>query len=349
MNPAPPVIRTVFAICNCFRCLSLVSERLCHTEVQTFCEYLCKMLNPPAANTRSSHARVREAGNRSGSVSGAQKLAQAVQAPRHPPVPRDCMRAGFVSWSNRYGENQGMSAGAGGCTPLGTPPVVPPIPDWARAPATPPNPDPKKLQWDADKRAFRFIHPLTRCSCGGAKSMLTGEKLSCGLCDGRASPPARFRLAPAYTPCRYCGTPGQGHVCERCKAIKARLVASGITDDDQLLVEIQRALNAAERQAQRREDVANQGPPGKQPTPQRTPLGEGCPGPDRCGARVTLNPRAPIPTRPHLFPPPRAAAGIFPNRTNLVPSYLVAFVFVMGAVLPGPERGCVLPDRYRLS
>jgi hypothetical protein len=140
-------------------------------------------------------------------------------------------------------------------TPLGTPPVVPPIPDGARAPAIPPNPDPKKLRWDADKRAFRFIHPPTRCTCGGAQSMLTGEKLTCGLCDGRAKPPARFQPGPVYDPCHYCGTTGQGHVCPRCRAIKARLVASGITDDDQLLVEIQRALNAAERQAQRREDI----------------------------------------------------------------------------------------------
>jgi len=88
-------------------------------------------------------------------------------------------------------------------TPLGTLPVLPPIPDWARAPAIPPNPDAKKLRWDADKRAFRFIHPPTRCSCGGAKSMLTGEKLTCGLCDGRASSPARFRPGPVYDPCRY--------------------------------------------------------------------------------------------------------------------------------------------------
>src|SRR5215472_17324840 len=140
-------------------------------------------------------------------------------------------------------------------TPLGSPPVVPPIPDGARAPAIPPNPDPKKLRWDADKRAFRFIHPPTRCTCGGAQSMLTGEKLTCGLCDGRAKPPARFQPGPVYDPCHYCGTTGQGHVCPRCRAIKARLVASGITADDQILVAIHRALDAADRQAQRREDI----------------------------------------------------------------------------------------------
>jgi len=140
-------------------------------------------------------------------------------------------------------------------TPLGTAPVMPPIPDWARLPAVPPNPDPKRLRWDADKRAFRLIHPPSSCTCGGVRLTLTGEPLSCGLCDGRATPPARFRPGPVYDPCRYCGTTGQGHVCPRCRAIKARLVMSGITADDQILVAIHRALDAADRQAQRREDI----------------------------------------------------------------------------------------------
>src|SRR5215472_1247370 len=34
--------------------------------------------------------------------------------------------------------------------PKGTASVIPPIPDWARVPAVPPNPDPKRLRWDAD-------------------------------------------------------------------------------------------------------------------------------------------------------------------------------------------------------
>jgi hypothetical protein len=137
-------------------------------------------------------------------------------------------------------------------TPLGTSPAIPPIPAWARLRAVPLNPDPKRLRWDADGRAFRFIRPLARCNCG--KSMLTSEKLTCGLCDGRVLPPQHFQPGPAYTPCRYCGRPGEGRVCSRCRAIKARVLASGIADDDQILVETQRALSAAERQAQRRED-----------------------------------------------------------------------------------------------
>ena len=138
----------------------------------------------------------------------------------------------------------------------GTASVIPPIPDWARPPAIAPNPDPKRLRWDADKSAFRLIHPPTRCTCGGAKSTLTGEQLTGGSCDGRATPPARFRPSPVYDPCRYCGTTGQGRVCPRCRAIKARLVTSGIAAADQILLAIHQALNAAEREGRRREDIA---------------------------------------------------------------------------------------------
>jgi len=127
--------------------------------------------------------------------------------------------------------------------------LYPPIPSWARAPSDPDNPDPKRLHWDEEKRAFRLTNPPTRCDCANHKSSLTGERLSCGLCDGRAMPPKRFRPGPVETPCRYCGESGEGFVCKRCTAIKERLVASGTTADDQILLGVHRALAAADRRA----------------------------------------------------------------------------------------------------
>jgi hypothetical protein len=83
---------------------------------------------------------------------------------------------------------------------------------------TPPNPDPKRLRWDAEKLAFRLIHPT--CSNHG-RSSLTGEKLICGFCDGRASRPRRFQSDQPGSACRYCGRVGEGSVCTRCEKIRA--------------------------------------------------------------------------------------------------------------------------------
>lgn len=61
----------------------------------------------------------------------------------------------------------------------------------ARVTGLPNNPDPKRLRWDAEKRAFRLINPT--CSGSHGKSVLTGESPTCGLCDSRAVRPKRFQ------------------------------------------------------------------------------------------------------------------------------------------------------------
>jgi hypothetical protein len=83
----------------------------------------------------------------------------------------------------------------------------------------PPNPDPKRLRWDAEKCAFRLINPT--CSGSHGHSALTGEKLTCGLCDGRAVRPKRFQPGSQGSACRYCGRVGEGLVCTRCDKIRA--------------------------------------------------------------------------------------------------------------------------------
>ena len=83
----------------------------------------------------------------------------------------------------------------------------------------PSNPDPKRLRWDPEKRAFRLINPT--CAGGHGKSVLTGEGLTCGLCAGRGALPKRFQLGPPELACRYCGRVGQGFVCTRCEKIRA--------------------------------------------------------------------------------------------------------------------------------
>lgn len=133
---------------------------------------------------------------------------------------------------------------------------LPPIPLFARLPAAPKNPDPKRLFWDTDKRAFRFIHPPARCDCGGGKSVF-GEVLTCGLCDDRATPPRRFQPGPAYSPCQYCGVAGEADVCRRCAVILRHRRQSGIATDDQLLVEISRVLAEADRRERRAQETVD--------------------------------------------------------------------------------------------
>jgi hypothetical protein len=82
-----------------------------------------------------------------------------------------------------------------------------------------PNPDPKRLRWDPEKRAFRLINPS--CTGGHGKSALTGEQLTCGLCAGRAGRPKRFQPDTLELACRYCGRVCQGFVCTRCEKIRA--------------------------------------------------------------------------------------------------------------------------------
>jgi len=83
----------------------------------------------------------------------------------------------------------------------------------------PPNPDPKRLRWDPEKRAFRLANPT--CAGGHGKSALTGETLSCGLCAGRTARPKRFQHGSPELVCRYCGRSAEGSVCSRCDKIRA--------------------------------------------------------------------------------------------------------------------------------
>ena len=83
----------------------------------------------------------------------------------------------------------------------------------------PPNPDPKRLRWDLEKRAFRLIDPT--CDGKHGKSGLTGEVLTCGLCAGRAVRRKRFQLGSLELACRYCGRAGESSVCTRCEKIRA--------------------------------------------------------------------------------------------------------------------------------
>jgi hypothetical protein len=83
----------------------------------------------------------------------------------------------------------------------------------------PPNPDPKRLRWDPEKRAFRLIDPT--CAGGHGKSALAGESLTCGLCNRRATRPHRFQPGSPEFACRYCGRVGKGFVCARCEKTRA--------------------------------------------------------------------------------------------------------------------------------
>ena len=90
----------------------------------------------------------------------------------------------------------------------------------ARVTGLPNNPDPKRLRWDAEKRAFRLINPT--CSGSHGKSVLTGESPTCGLCDSRAVRPKRFQPGSRQgSACRYCGRIGESPVCTRCEKIRA--------------------------------------------------------------------------------------------------------------------------------
>ena len=140
---------------------------------------------------------------------------------------------------------------------LFSPTELPPIPEWARAPAIPENPDPKRLRWAETKRAFRLIDPPTRCDCAGAGSRLTGERLTCGLCDGYAKPPKRFQPGPYQPTCGYCGEQVRGEiggkkVCKRCQEIKERV---GVTGDDQILLAVHRALSATARRERDEDEI----------------------------------------------------------------------------------------------
>jgi hypothetical protein len=124
---------------------------------------------------------------------------------------------------------------------------IPPIPYWAQLPEVPLNPEPKTLRWDPDKRAFRLINPT--CAGDHGHSRLTGERLTCGLCDGRSARPEHFRPGAWPNTCVTCGTrcrSSTARLCHRCAQTKKRVIAAGITVDDALLLAIQASLRATD-------------------------------------------------------------------------------------------------------
>jgi len=130
------------------------------------------------------------------------------------------------------------------------PDILPPVSVWARPPREPKNPDPKRLRWDETKRAFRLLHPPTSCNCRNERSSVTGERLSCGLCDGRASPPTRFLPGPLEPICCYCGRAGY-RICPQCLRRWQRL---GFYPDDEMLLRMQEALSIADRREVREDE-----------------------------------------------------------------------------------------------
>jgi hypothetical protein len=90
--------------------------------------------------------------------------------------------------------------------------------------------------------------------------VLSGEKLTCGFCDGRK--PRTRHLGPS---CRYCGRPAEHRIwiCEKCEKIRTGFDTAGMRgssledrrgwvgpstiDDDELLVIIIRRLRDADR------------------------------------------------------------------------------------------------------
>ena len=128
--------------------------------------------------------------------------------------------------------------------------IIPQVPVWARPPREPKNPDAKRLLWDETKRAFRLIHPPTRCDCKNERSLLTGDRLSCGQCDGRAIPPKRFLRGPFEPSCCYCGRLGY-RICPWCLRRWQRL---GFYPDDEMMLRMQEALAIADRREVREDE-----------------------------------------------------------------------------------------------
>jgi hypothetical protein len=128
----------------------------------------------------------------------------------------------------------------------------------------PPNPDPKRLRWDPENRTFRLIN--STCNGNHGRSALTGEKLTCGLCDGQAARPKRSQPGSTGPACRYCGRPADGWsslICARCDQTRSKIeigavarfsVADGrgrtgprTVGDDELLVMLTRRMRDADQ------------------------------------------------------------------------------------------------------
>ena len=115
------------------------------------------------------------------------------------------------------------------------------------------------------KRATKPAETLgskARNTCNGnhGRSVLSGEKLTCGFCDGR-----KPRMRHTGPSCRYCGRPAGDRIwiCEKCEKIPAGFDTAGmrghsIADrrgwigpstigDDELWITILRRLRDADR------------------------------------------------------------------------------------------------------
>ena len=128
----------------------------------------------------------------------------------------------------------------------------------------PPNPNPKRLRWDPEKRTSRLINPT--CNGNHGRSALTGEKLTCGLCDRQAARPRRSQLGSTGPACRYCGRPTDSWsslICGRCDQRRSKIEIGAVArfsladrrgrtgpptvGDDELLVMLIRRMRDADQ------------------------------------------------------------------------------------------------------
>jgi hypothetical protein len=127
----------------------------------------------------------------------------------------------------------------------------------------PPNPDPKRLLWDLERRGFGLINPT--CNGDHGRSALSGEKLTCGLCDGQAARPKRSQPGSTWPACRYCGRSADSWsslICARCDQTRSKIEIGAVArfsladrrgrtgpptvGDDELLVMLIRRMRDAD-------------------------------------------------------------------------------------------------------
>ena len=128
----------------------------------------------------------------------------------------------------------------------------------------PPNPNPKRLRWDPEKRTSRLINPT--CNGNHGRSALTGEKLTCGLCDRQTPRPRPSWPGSTGSACRYCGRPTDSWsslICGRCDQRRSKIEIGAVArfsladrrgrtgpptvGDDELLVMLIRRMRDADQ------------------------------------------------------------------------------------------------------